>query len=74
MFKEYLNRIEAATYVRSQGLPCAPATLAKLATMGGGPTFRKFSRNVVYSPKDLDDWISSRLSEPKRNTADVQLS
>lgn len=69
MDKEYLNRRDAAAYVRNQGFPCAPSTLAKLATIGGGPKFRKFSRNVVYSPIDLDDWILSRLSELKSNTS-----
>ena len=69
MEKEYLTRREAAAFVREKGLPCALATLAKLATVGGGPNFRKFGRNVVYLPSDLDAWISNRLSAPKSNTA-----
>lgn len=70
MEKEYLNRREAAAYVRAKGLPCAPSTLSKLATIGGGPKFRKFSRNVVYVATDLDAWIESRLSGPKTSTCD----
>lgn len=66
---KYFNRREASEYIREQGLPCAPATLAKMATVGGGPIYRKFSRNVVYTREDLDAWILSRLSAPKTNTA-----
>jgi len=69
MEKEYLNRREAAEYVRAKGLPCAPATLSKLATIGGGPNFQKFLRNVVYTTVALDAWIEARLSGPKSNTA-----
>ena len=69
MEKDYLNRREAAAYVRAKGLPCAPSTLAKLATIGGGPHFRKFGRNVVYTGDVLNAWISERLSDPKPNTA-----
>lgn len=69
MEKEYLNRREASAYIRAKGLPCAPSTLAKLATIGGGPNFMKFSRNVVYTPAALDDWVENRLSGPKPNTA-----
>jgi len=53
-----------------KGLPCAPSMLSKLATIGGGPKFRKFSRNVVYLPSELDEWICSRLSGPKSSTCD----
>ncbi len=70
MIREFLNRREAAEYVRGKGLPCAKATLAKLATIGGGPVMRKFGRNVVYVPADLDAWITARLSGPKTSTSD----
>lgn len=70
MFKEYLNREGAALYLRNKGLPCASSTLSKLASIGGGPKFRKFSRNVVYLPAELDEWICSRLSGPKSSTCD----
>lgn len=68
MAQEFLNRREAASFVQSKGLPCAPSTLAKLATIGGGPHFQKFGRNVVYTPAALDTWVSERLTEPKANT------
>ena len=62
MEKQFLTRREAAAFVRGKGLPCAPATLAKLATIGGGPSFRKFGRNVVYMPGELDAWIGGSKS------------
>ena len=70
MDKEFLNRKEAAAYVRARGLPLAASTLAKFATVGGGPVMRKFSRNVVYEAAALDDWIAARLSPPKKSTCD----
>lgn len=70
MSSPYLDRKAASDYIRSQGFRCAPATLAKMATVGGGPVFRKFSRSVVYTRDELDEWILSRLSPPKANTAD----
>ena len=37
-----LRRSEAAAYVKAVwGFPCATRTLAKLAVIGGGPTFRR---------------------------------
>lgn len=60
--KEYLSRREASDYVRSRGLPCATATLSKLATIGGGPIISYFGpRNPRYRPADLDAWIASKL-------------
>ena len=69
MDKEYLTRRQAAEYVKRKGLPCAASTLAKLATIGGGPSFQKFGRNVVYTCANLDAWIQARLSDPKPHTA-----
>ena len=69
---QYLNRGQAAEYVRRKGLPCAKTTLAKLACVGGGPNFRKFGKkNVVYTVFDLDVWIKGRLTEPVANTSDL---
>jgi len=69
MEKQFLTRREAAAFVREMGLPCATATLAKFATIGGGPSFQKFGRNVIYTPAGLCKWVSERLSAPKSSTA-----
>ncbi len=64
----YLKRSEAAEYVSSRGLPTAKTTLAKLVTVGGGPVYQTFGRLAVYTAADLDAWIASRLSDPRRST------
>ncbi|WP_426027246.1 helix-turn-helix transcriptional regulator [Brevundimonas sp. TWP2-3-4b2] len=36
------------------------STMNKLRVHGGGPTFLKLGRRVVYDPRDLDNWLTSR--------------
>lgn len=67
----YLTRVEAAAYVERRGLPCSPKTLAKLATIGGGPRYQRFGLRAVYTPAALDDWIASRMSAPMASTSEA---
>ena len=70
MSNKLLRRNEAAEYLKDRGIPgCAPATLAKLASIGGGPKFSKFGKWPVYSVGDLDAWIAARLSPPAAASA-----
>ena len=62
MTKEFYSRKEAARILTDRGISTAPATLAKLATTGGGPEMSKFGRRVFYTAPSLDAWIVSRLS------------
>ena len=65
-----LRRTEAAEYVRERwGYPLAPRTLAKLACIGGGPTFRRASRFPLYDKEDLDAWERAKLTRPVRSTS-----
>jgi len=57
----YIRRADAAAYVREKGLPCTTSTLAKFASLGGGPAYAKFGHVVVYTREDLDAWIESRM-------------
>lgn len=66
---KYLRRNEAAAYLRQRYGLGTPATLAKLACIGGGPVFRKLGRFPVYLAEDLDAWAQSRLSEPVASTS-----
>lgn len=68
MSKRFLNRRQAAEYVRATGLPCAVKTLEKLACVGGGPEMVKFGRRVFYTPDALETWIDERVSAPRANT------
>lgn len=69
MDQKFLSRAEAADYINARGLPCTKLTLQKLATIGGGPVFRRFGRRAVYLPQDLDKWIDSKLSAPLASTS-----
>lgn len=71
MIKNFLSRCESAEHLVSLGFPTTKKTLDKLATIGGGPLFRKFGSRVLYRPEDLLVWAQSRLSAPKASTSDV---
>lgn len=63
----YFRRADAATYLSNKfGFPVSRAWLAKLASTGGGPVFRKAGRVPLYARDDLDAWATARLSEPFR--------
>jgi len=47
------------------------ATLATMATRGGGPIFRKFSNRPLYRWGDGLEWAQSRLSKPIRTTSEL---
>jgi hypothetical protein len=68
---QYFRRKQAGEYLTSKYGHGSARSLAKLATVGGGPTFRKLGRIVVYDPADLDAWVQSRLSAPLRSTSDL---
>jgi hypothetical protein len=69
--QKLLRRKAASDYLReTHGLERAPSTLAKLAVIGGGPTFRRAGRVPLYATDDLDEWVASKLSPPMRSTSD----
>jgi hypothetical protein len=57
----------------------APATLAKLRSMGGSPVYVKAGRKILYRRSDLIEWLNARrvrntgegLSMPRRLTDDL---
>ena len=66
-----LRRSEASKYLKEvHGIDRAPSTLAKLATIGGGPKFEKANRIPLYAPKFLDEFARSILSPPMTSTSD----
>jgi hypothetical protein len=66
----YLRRNEAAQYLREHFGFGTTATLAKLATVGGGPLYRRAGKMVLYTPEDLEKWASARISGPRASTSD----
>jgi hypothetical protein len=68
----YLTRKETSAYLKDEtGIQRTAKTLAKLATIGGGPPFRKDGNRVLYDPEDLDDWAESILSPLVSSTAQL---
>ena len=67
-----LRRWDAAAYLwHAQGIEVAPATLAKYASIGGGPIYSKVGRRVYYAREDLDTWALDRLGPKQRSTSDT---
>jgi hypothetical protein len=67
-----LTRTPAAKALCAAGYPVARATLATLASRGGGPPFRRFGRVPLYRWGDLLNWARSRLSAPMASTSEAE--
>jgi hypothetical protein len=66
-----LRRPAASRYLLEVwGVQRAPATLAKLAVIGGGPRFLRANRWPLYAPDELDSWAGSLLGEPVASTSE----
>jgi hypothetical protein len=65
-----LNRREAAQFLTERGYPVAPTTLAKYASVGGGPIFESFGRKPIYRESNLLAWAEARSTGPRRSTSD----
>lgn len=63
--EKFLDRAEAAEYIKRRGLPISKLTLQKYVTVGGGPLYRRFGKRAVYLASDLDAWVSAKLSAPR---------
>ncbi len=67
-----LRRWEASAYLKDRfGLSMAPATLAKLASIGGGPPFYKNARAPLYPVDLLDEWALARRGNVVRSTSEA---
>src|SRR5262249_49182654 len=63
------DRKNAAAFLTDRGFKTAPATLAKLACLGGGPGFRSFGRKPLYLAAGLLAWAEARTTRPPRPTS-----
>lgn len=67
----YLRRKQAGEYLQSKFGFGSPRTLAKLATVGGGPAyFKAGAKTVVYEPAALDAWAESQIGGACHSTSD----
>lgn len=70
---ERMRRQQSSDYLREEhGISLSPATLAKLAVIGGGPPFRKDGRFPLHERSDLDAYAAKRLGPLRTSTSDQQ--
>lgn len=68
-----LRRKEASVYLlENWGISRTPNTLAKLATVGGGPSFERESRFPLYITDNLDIWAGEQLSPLVSSTSELK--
>lgn len=70
--RRLLRRAAASVYLRETwGVERAPATLAKLACLGGGPRFHRAGRWPLYDPDHLDDWSRELIGAAVASTSEA---
>lgn len=72
MQNSFLRRKQAGAYLKSKFGFGSSATLAKLATVGGGPEYQLAGRLPLYTTEALDIWASSKISAPIRNSSEAK--
>lgn len=72
--KPRLRRWEASQYLLLvYGMTVAPATLAKYASVGGGPSFHRANRIPLYPTVELDRWAEGRLGRLVASTSELRI-
>ncbi len=66
----FLRRKAAGEYLKAKFGFGSEKTLAKLASTGGGPEFRKGFGAALYEPKKLDEWALAKIGAPQTSTSD----
>lgn len=66
------DRKSTAEALTNAGFPVSPATLATMATRGGGPQYHLFGRKPLYRWGDALAWAKGRLSKPIRSTSEAE--
>jgi hypothetical protein len=66
-----LTRDAAADALTKAGFPVRKATLATLASRGGGPPYRKFGTRPIYRWGDLVSWAHARLGPVVSSTSEA---
>lgn len=66
-----LRRKQVPAYLAEKhGIPIAVATLAKLATIGGGPPMQYLGRFPLYATDDLDKWAAGKIGRRVSSTSE----
>jgi hypothetical protein len=69
-----LRRAQTAEALTEAGFPTSPATLATLATRGGGPPYQLYGRVPVYRWGNSLAWAEGRLSRLVHSTAEAEVA
>jgi hypothetical protein len=70
---DLLSRKQLAEALTERGFKTAEATLATMASRGGGPRFQKYGQRVLYKWGDALAWAKSKLSVPVLSTSEFRL-
>jgi hypothetical protein len=70
----FLRRREAGQYLKNRLDFASEKSLAKLASIGGGPEYRRVGTGpqapAIYEPEALEAWALAQIGQPLRSTAD----
>jgi len=69
---QFLRRKAAGEYLKAKFGFGSDKTLAKLACLGGGPTFHKAGAAALYEPAALDEWALAKIGAPQQSTSDTR--
>ncbi len=65
------TRDKGAVALSNLGYPVTKATLATLATRGGGPVYRRFGKRALYRWSDLVGWAEARCGAAVRSSSEL---
>ena len=70
-----LRRVDVPAYLAlKHGIDIAVSTLAKMASIGGGPAMQYSGRIPLYHLTDLDTWAEQRLSGKVSSTSQKSIA
>ena len=65
-----LSRRDVAAALTAAGYPISAATLATMATRGGGPEYVLFNGRVLYRFGDALAWAQARTTAPRATASE----
>lgn len=66
------GRTGAAVFLKANGLRTTAASLATMATRGGGPPYFKTGKHCFYWQSDLESWVGQRTTGLMDSTSTTQ--
>jgi hypothetical protein len=69
-----LTRDQTAQALTNNGFPTAAATLATLASRGGGPPYQRYGRAAIYTWGTVLQWALGRMSPPAHSATERKIA